>query len=315
MKPSITDVHPEMQEIARKMPKFAITAKTFWLFRLLMRFLIRPSRIPAGIQVKNISITSWDSNKQIRLRIYQPEKVMTKAPVLVWMHGGGYVIGAPEQDDIYVLPFVQKIGLVVVSVDYRLAPDHPFPAPLEDCYSALQWVTSQADMLGIDPGRIAIGGNSAGAGLAAALAQLSLDRGEIQPIFQLLIYPMLDDRTVTRVDIDPEAHFTWNNVSNRFGWESYLKQPGGAETTPAGSVPARRQDLSGLPPAWIGVGAIDLFHDEDVAYAQRLQNAGVPCELVIVPGAFHGFDVSAPNTQVVKDFRSSQIQALKKALV
>jgi acetyl esterase/lipase len=231
------------------------------------------------------------------------------------MHGGGYVIGLPEQDDLYVVPFIQEIGIVVVSVDYRLAPDHPFPASLEDCYSALQWLVAQAVTIGIDPHRIAVGGNSAGAGLATALAQVAYDRGEILPAFQLLVYPMLDDRTAARKDIDPQANIGWTNANNRFGWESYLNQPCGAETVPGDSVPARRTDLSGLPPAWIGVGTNDLLYDEDVAYAQRLKEAGVPCELVIVPGAFHGFDIPAPEKQVVKNFRKSQVQALKNVLM
>lgn len=328
MKPSIAAVHPELQKFASKMPQFSMSAKSLrflrslsrlfarapeWFFELLTRAFFKTPKMPAGIQVKETFIASQDQT-QIRIRIYQPPAAPSKTPALLWMHGGGYIIGAPEQDDSYVVPFVQEIGMVVVSVDYRLAPDHPFPAPLEDCYAALQWLAAQAETLAIDPHRIAIGGESAGAGLAAALAQLAHDRGGIRPVFQLLIYPMLDDRTAAREDIDPQAHFVWNNASNRFGWESYLNQPCAAETVPAGSVPARRADLAGLPPAWIGVGTLDLFYNEDVAYARRLKEAGIPCELVTVPGAFHGFDLSDPEIEVVKDFRESQVRALKNAL-
>jgi len=314
MKPSVALVHPELQPAASKMGSFAINAKTLWLLRLLSKLLIWPAKMPAGIRVNNAFITSRDQETKIRVRIYKPQAAAPQAPALLWMHGGGYVGGVPEQDDMYVIPFIQEAGVVVVSVDYRLAPDHPFPAPLEDCYTALKWLATQAETLGIDPHRIAIGGDSAGAGLAAALAQLAYDRGEIRPAFQLLVYPMLDDHTATRMDIDPEAHFAWNNNSNRFGWESYLNQPVGAATVPAGSVPARRADLSGLPAAWIGVGTCDLFHDEDVAYAQRLKEADIACELVTVHGAFHGFDLSVPETQVAKNFRKSQVQALKNAM-
>lgn len=317
-----------MQQIARRLPKFSINAKSLWLSRLLARWmakapkgawglltrlLLKTPPMPAGIQVKDTCIASQD-HAQIRIRIYQPQLTTPQAPALLWMHGGGYIIGVPEQDDTYVVPFIQEIGIVVVSVDYRLAPGHPFPTPLEDCYAALQWLTAQAGTLGIDPHRIAIGGNSAGAGLAAALAQLAYDRGEVQPIFQLMVYPMLDDRTAVRKDIDPEANFVWNNASNRFGWEAYLNQPCGAETAPAGSVPARRDDLGGLPPAWIGVGTNDLFYDEAAAYARRLTKAGIACELVTVPGAFHAFDLFAPEMQAAKDFRQSQVQALKNAV-
>jgi len=315
MKPFLAEMPREMQQIARKMPKLPLSAKNLWLFRLLTRVLLKAPKMPAGILVTNTIIASRDPTKQIHLRIYQPQETSSKAPALLWMHGGGYVIGLPEQDDLYVVPFLQEIGMVVVSVDYRLAPDHPFPAPLEDCYTALQWLAAQAGTLGIDPQRITVGGNSAGAGLAAALAQVAHDRDEIPPAFQLLIYPMLDDRTAARQDIDPQAHIAWNNSNNRLGWESYLDQSCGAETAPAGSVPARRADLSGLPPTWIGVGTNDLFYDEDVAYAQRLKEAGVPCELVIVPGAFHGFDIPVPKVQVVENFRKAQVQALKNAFM
>jgi len=267
----------------------------------------------SDIQIRDIFIDGQDG-AQIRLRVYQPGTPPVKAPALLWMHGGGYVMGMPEQDDIYVLPFVREVGLVVVSVDYRLAPDNPFPVPLEDCYAALQWMTAQAEISSIDPNRIAIGGSSAGAGLAAALAQVAHDRGEINPVLQLLVYPMLDDRTGARKDIEPKAHVVWNNTSNQFGWESYLGQSCGAETAPAGSVPARRDNLAGLPPAWIGVGTNDLFYDEAAAYARRLSEAGVPCELVPVPGAFHAFDLFAPKMQAVRDFRQAQVVALKKAL-
>lgn len=276
--------------------------------------MLKTPPLPVDIQVEDTFIASRD-HTQIRICIYQPKTASPQVPALLWMHGGGYIFGTPEQDDAYVVPFIQEIGILVVSVDYRLAPDHPFPAPLEDCYAALQWLAAESSKLGIDSGRITIGGNSAGAGLAAALAQLAYDRGEIQPIFQLLVYPMLDDRTAARKDIDPKANFVWNNTSNRFGWEAYLNQPCGAETVPAGSVPARRADLAGLPPTWIGIGKNDLFYDEATAYARRLTEAGIACNLVTVPGAFHAFEIFAPKMQAAKDFRQSQVQALKNALL
>ncbi|MCK7516224.1 MAG: alpha/beta hydrolase [Ignavibacteriales bacterium] len=230
------------------------------------------------------------------------------------MHGGGYVMGRPEQDDGSCAQFVHELDITVVSVDYRCAPKHPFPAALDDCHSALKWVFTHSQELNIDPGRIAIGGNSAGGGLAAALAQLAHDQKEIRPVFQLLVYPMLDDRTVLRTDIDDRNNVTWTHKSNRFGWESYLGQECGAEKAPAYSVPARRADLSGLPPAWIGVGDLDIFHDEVAAYAQRLRECGVACEWEVIPGAFHGFDVFDPKVPIVQGFRKSQIAALKKYL-
>jgi acetyl esterase/lipase len=281
-----------------------------WLINLLIRLLPAP-KIPEDLIIQNVFITGQD-NQKIRLRVYKPKSANAPTPVLLWMHGGGYIIGKPEQDDGSSAQYVRKLGITVVSVDYRCAPKHPFPAGLEDCYSALQWIASHAQQLGIDSQRIAIGGNSAGGGLAASLAQLACDRNEIKPIFQLLVYPMLDDRTVLRTDIDDSNNVAWDQKSNRFGWESYLRKKCGEENMPEYGVPARRKDLSGLPAAWIGVGTIDVFHDEDMAYAQRLKEAGVPCEIHVVPGAFHGFDVFDPQVPVVQEFRRSQIAALKK---
>jgi len=248
------------------------------------------------------------------LRVYKPQKVSAPIPVMVWMHGGGYVVGNLNMSDDYLLRFVQELGIAVVSVDYRLAPEHPFPAGLEDAYCALKWVYDQAHVLGIDPNRIAVGGDSAGGGLAAALAQWACDRGEVKPVFQLLIYPMLDDRTVTRPDETGKDYLVWTPESNRFGWESYLHRSPGSNAVPDNAVPAQRIDLTGLPPAWIGIGTIDLFHDEDVAYAKRLQACGVDCDLVTVPGAFHGFDSASPSLPIARAFRQAQIEALKKHL-
>ncbi len=231
------------------------------------------------------------------------------------MHGGGHIIGKPEMEDTICTQFVRELGISIVSVDYRLAPKHPFPAGLEDCYSALVWAKQNSEPFGFDATRIGVGGTSAGGGLAAALAQLAHDRREVSPIFQLLTYPMLDDRTALHRDIDDSNSPTWSQKSNRFGWEAYLGKHYGADEILAYSVPARREDLSGLPPAWIGVGTLDVFYEEDMLYAQRLKEAGIECDLNIVEGAFHGFDVFDQKLSIVQEFRKSQIDALKKYLV
>lgn len=304
---------PELQPSAKMSPKVDYSRRNIWLFNLLMR-LMPPSRALDDIHVENIYIPRQDGRTRIRLRVYKSGSIFAPTPVLIWMHGGGYVMGRPEQDDNSCAQYVRELGITVVSVDYRCAPKHPFPAALDDCYTALKWVASHSQQLGVGPERITVGGNSAGGGLAAALSQLARDRKEIEPAFQLLVYPMLDDRTVLRTDIDDSQNITWNHKSNRFGWESYLGQECGAEEVPAYSVPARGADLSGLPPAWVGVGALDIFHDEDVAYAHRLKESGVACELEVIPGAFHGFDVFDPRVPIVQEFRKSQIAALKKHL-
>ncbi len=220
-------------------------------------------------------------------------------------------MGTAAQDDALCRRFSQELGIIVAAVDYRLAPEHPFPVPLHDCHDALLWLAQQPE---VDTTRIVVGGASAGGGLAAGLALLAHRRGEVQLAFQLLTYPMLDDRTATRVDPGASKRRLWSNTSNRFGWQSYLGQaPGGTEVDGL-AAPARVDDLSHLPPAWIGVGTSDLFHDEDVAYAARLNAAGVACALDVVQGAFHGFDLVRPKAGVSQAFHSSQIAALAAAL-
>ncbi len=240
----------------------------------------------------------------VRVRLHRPVGVSQPGPALLWMHGGGYVMGTAKQDDQLCRRFARALGATVAAVDYRLAPEHPYPAPLEDCYAALSWL---AALPAVDPARVAIGGASAGAGLAAALALLARDRGETKPALQLLAYPMLDDRSGS-TPANPNYRL-WGPKSNRFGWAAYL---GNAD--PNVAVPARHQELSGLPPAWIGVGTHDLFHDENLAYANRLTAAGVPCQVEVVPGAFHGFDLVVPKASVSQSFFASQCASLRSAL-
>lgn len=307
-------IHPELRPVANRSPKFLFSRKNLWLIRWVTN-LTPALKTPADILVENVFITGQDDQTKIRLRIYKPKSSSSPTPVFIWLHGGGYVMGKPEMDDLRCVQTVRESGISIVSVDYRVAPKYPFPAGLEDGYSALKWVEAHSQQIGIDAQRIAIGGASAGGGLAAALAQLAYDRQEIKPIFQLLVYPMLDDRTVLRTDIDDSNNFTWTQESNRFGWESYLGAKCGADDVPAYSVPARRADLSGLPPAWIGVGTLDIFHDEDKAYAQKLMECNVECDLHIVQGAFHGFDVLDGQLSIVQEFQKSQVSALMKYLV
>jgi acetyl esterase/lipase len=310
----LTAVHPDLRQAAKAFPRLTFNRWNLWPIRWLMR-LQPKQKIPDDVHIDQVFVQSQDHKHNIRLRIYKPAAISTPVPVLVWMHGGGLIIGNPEMDDARLSHFVHELGVVAVSVDYRLAPDHPFPTPLDDCYTALTWVHSHAKDLGIDPTRIAVGGESAGGGLAAALAQLAYDRGEVHLIFQLLIYPMLDDTSSLRTDVPDTDLLIWNQKSNRFGWESYLQQACGSDTLPPYAVPSRRTDLTGLPPAWIGVGTLDLFHEEDAAYAQRLRDCGTACELLITPGAFHGFGTLDHGLRVVQEFRDSQIAALRRHLL
>lgn len=252
---------------------------------------------------KDVEVLTLSSGAGVRL--FRPEGVTTPTPALLWIHGGGYVLGSPAQDDALCRRFARELGATVAAVKYRLAPKHPYPAGLEDCYAALKWL---AGLPAVDPARVAVAGASAGGGLAAALALLARDRGEVPVAAQILVYPMLDDRSVGPELEDP-GHRLWTQGSNRFGWSAYL-----GKADPAVAVPARRQDLAGLPPAWIGVGTLDLFHDEDLAYAERLRAAGVDCQVEEVHGAFHGFDQIAAKTPVAQAFLASQCAYLRTAL-
>jgi acetyl esterase/lipase len=227
----------------------------------------------------------------VPVRVHRLQRTDGLLPCLYSIHGGGYVIGSYAMDDAVFDDLCPKLNLVGVSVEYRLAPETPYPGPLEDCYRGLKWTHEHAEELGVDRDRIGITGVSAGGGLAAALALLARDRGEIPIAFQLLDSPMLDDRQIThssQVDGLP----VWSRGSNAFGWRSYLGDLYGTDKVPYTAAPARATDLSGLPPAQVSVGAVDGFLDEDVDYALRLNRAGVPTELHVYPGACHGYQMA-----------------------
>ncbi len=234
---------------------------------------------------------------------------------LLWIHGGGLILGRPELDLNWCSRIAAELEIVVVAVRYRLAPEAPFPAALDDCAAALEWLHDHAEELGVDPTRIAVGGASAGGGLAAAVCQRAQDEGQVPVAFQLLQYPMLDDRTTLRRERDIRSVFAWTPRSNRYGWSSYLGHRPGAVEPPPYAVPARRTDLTGLPPAWIGVGDLDLFYDEDVAYARRLQASDVPCDLQVTPGMYHGADVAlGEKSPLMVTFRRRMLTALDQAI-
>jgi acetyl esterase/lipase len=311
-------VDPELVAALEFMPPFDLSVELLPKMRSMMVEMLRQQRDaapPSDIVVEERHIPGPAGAPDVRVLIYSPpESATAPMPGYLHIHGGGYVMGSPEMFDMQNKAVVREIGCVVVSVDYRLAPDTPHPGPVEDCYAALKWFHANAASLGVDAGRIAIGGESAGGGLAAALGLVARDRAEVPVIFQLLIYPMLDDRTVTRNDPHPFAgEFIWNAQSNRFGWHSLLGQEPGAHGISPYAAPARAADLAGLPPTFISVGALDIFLDEDIDYAQRLLRAGVATELHVYPGAYHGFDL-AFDADVTERFRRDSVEALKRAL-
>ena len=243
-------------------------------------------------------------NSDVTVRVQRPPGVAEPGPALLWIHGGGTTMGAAAQEDGFCRKLMNFTDVSVAAVDHRLAPEHPYPKPLEDCYAALVWLMRQP---WVDPTRVAIGGASAGGGFAAALALLARDRAEVTPALQMLVYPMLDDRTGAAPH--QRARVMWSGRDNQIAWRWYLN---GAD--PDTAVPARRNDLAGLPPAWIGVGSLDLFYEESLTYASRLQDAGVPTHVEVAEGAFHAFDMIAPNASVSQRFFASQSRALRSAL-
>ncbi|WP_199230327.1 alpha/beta hydrolase [Promicromonospora sp. AC04] len=264
--------------------------------------------------MREVTVPGIDQHPEVRLRLIAPANIDAPGPALLWVHGGGHIFGSAEQDDPINMTFVRELGITVAAVRYRLGADVPGPAAVEDAYAALRALVAQGRDWQIDPERIAVGGASAGGGIAAATVLMAADRGETRPAFQLLVYPMLDDRTAAAGARPAQAAWVWSAKSNRYGWSRYLrKAPGLSDVSPY-VAPARRVDLHGLPPAWIGVGDLDLFLDEDVDYARRLQASGVECTLEIVPGAFHGFDTIYSRTAVSERFLGSQVHALAAGL-
>lgn len=295
----IDDYHPDLRRIARFAPSGSFTPRTLRLARAgtALRGVVGP---------RHVQVVPLDSGAGAAVRVHRPAGLVSPSPALLWIHGGCYVLGSARADDKLCKRFAQKLNIVVASVEYRVAPENPYPAALDDCVAALKWLTSQAE---VDPSRTAIGGASSGGGLAAALALRVRAESFAKPVLQLLTYPMLDDRPACRPDADSKRRRLMDQGMNRFGWDSYLR---GVDPTEA--VPARAESLTALPPAWIGVGTLDLLYTEDLEYAQRLREAGVSCSLEVVPGAFHGFDLVAPNLAVSRGFFESQCTALKSAL-
>jgi acetyl esterase/lipase len=280
------NLDPEIAAFLDAVPPGTFDFGAWELEDIPTRRAARAAATPAPVLPPTTTV-HHDLHEPVGMRLSMPPGDGRDRPCLLWIHGGGYFLGSGFAPDARLDRWVEELGCVVVSVDYRLAPEHPYPAALDDCWTALLWTFEQAGELGIDPGRVAIGGASAGGGLAAALALLARERGEDRIAAQVLVYPMLDDREAA---LTPglDAGHVWDRAATRLGWRAYL---GGLDGIPVTAAPARATDLAGLPPAFVGVGALDLFRDECIAYAARLLRAGVPTELHVYAGAPHGFDV------------------------
>ncbi|MFC4013534.1 alpha/beta hydrolase [Nonomuraea purpurea] len=314
-----SNLDPELRAAleASPLPSFDLSALTFEELAghraQVSAFLAAAPANETGVVIEDRQVPGPDGAPDVRVRIYRPAGDDEGRPALYWIHGGGMIVGSPEMDDQMVIGYVEELGVVVVSVDYRLAPDHPHPAPVEDCYAGLVWTAKSADELGIDPARLVVGGASAGGGLAAATVLLARDRGGPDIAFQLLVCPMLDDRNITPSSHEFAEAVVWDRAANLFGWTALLGDRVGADDVPPYAAPARASDLAGLPPAFIDVGELEVFRDEDVDYALRLSQAGVSTELHLYPGAFHGFDGMVPGAELSKRARTARLAALRRA--
>ncbi|MBK0420610.1 alpha/beta hydrolase [Leucobacter sp. CSA2] len=273
------------------------------------RLLPVPRRTPPA----DLVVTKEEVNSHVHVRFIRPRNRTGPLPLLLWMHGGGHVGGAPEQDDRALMAFAQELGIAVAAVRYRIGIEAPSPTSVTDCYDALTAIVNRAEELGLDPDRVAIGGASAGGGVAAALALYARDHGGPVLRLQLLIAPMLDDRTALREDLDHAR--LWTPKHNRFGWETYLRREPGSEDVTPYEAPARATALAELPSTWIGVGTEDLFFDEDTLFARQLKEAGVETEYVLVECGYHGFEALAPDSRAARQFWDAQANALRAALL
>jgi acetyl esterase/lipase len=269
---------------------------------------------PDAADVMRRKVPGPEGAPEVEVAIYKPRPCDASLPCIFHIHGGGYVTGSTAALEPIHRSLSVKANCCIVSVDYRLAPETRFPGAIEDCYAALSWLFKQAGELGVDSARIGVMGESAGGGLAAALALLARDRREHSLAFQHLIYPMLDDRTCVAKNPHLFAgEFLWTAHNNAFGWSALLgAAPGSANVSPYAAA-ARADDLSGLPPTFISTGALDLFLEEDMEYARRLMRQGVPVELHVYPGAYHAFDFLT-NARIAAAARRDSLAALRRFL-
>jgi acetyl esterase/lipase len=289
-------LNPELQRAYRFIPNTPVSSP---FPRALLRAGIgrmKPAPIPAEVTFEKIDFDDPPS-----IHVFSPA-LGGNGAALLFIHGGGMVIGSPLMDYPLAIDVVRQLGITVVLAGYRLAPEYPFPTPVDDCERGWNWIIDNASPRGIDTARVAIGGQSAGGGLAAMLIQRRHDKSGAQPAAQWLICPMLDDRTAGDKSLDKIKNRLWNNKSNRAGWAAFLGTTPGSADVPSGSVPSRRTNFSGLPPAWIGTGTVELFYREDVAYAHALDAAGVEVTLDEVPGAPHAFEDMAASTRIAQEY-------------
>lgn len=308
-------VDPDLLPLLEASPTIDITAEILPAVRASRAALLDTlPPLPQSVRVEEIMVPGPPGAPQVRVKVYSPEAGDTSRPAILHLHGGGYIMGSPEMMAPQCAAWAQHLGAVVVAPAYRLAPETCFPGNVEDGYAALGWLHREAGVRNIDTSRIAVAGESAGGGLAAALALLVRDRAEFRFCHQQLIFPMLDDRTAVRKDLSSVfGEFIWTPASNQFGWSSLLgRAPGGPDVSPYAAA-ARATRLGGLPPAFIATGALDLFTEENLDYARRLMAEGVPVEMHVYPGAPHAF-MWAEGARVTQDYSRTAMAAMARGI-
>ncbi len=296
-------IHPALRKrgilLRRALPFFC--KRTFYMCGRLMKFM--KGKHTKELLCEEILIdrpAPIAGKRQFRICVYRSKDSASNVPGLLWIHGGGYAIGAPEQNEDYILNFIRESGCVVVSPDYCLSTTAPYPAALSDCYTALLWMKEHASDYGIRTDQLMVGGESAGGGLAAALAIYARKKNEVAISFQMPLYPMLDDRMQTRSSKENDAP-VWNTKSNENAWKLYLGKLYGTDRVPPYAAPGRLTDYRGLPPAFTYIGSIDPFRDETVAYMEALKAAGIPAEYRVFDGCFYAFDVVGKGTDIASE--------------
>lgn len=304
-------VDPELLPLIDSFPALKLNSESLPAIRAMFAGSLADQPLPdLTVSCSDIHIATSESGRTIRCLMIRPNAAMASAPAILHFHGGGHVLGAPEMNQPELMHWAAELGCLVLSVDYRLAPETPFPGPMDDAYCALGWLHEQAAELGIDPALIAVAGTSAGGAMAACLCLMARDRGEYSIAFQLLDSPRLDDKIQRDGSDNPyTGEFVWTREASAFCWSAYL----GSGSKSAYATAARASDLSNLPPAFIAVGTLDMFVDECLDYAARLIRSGVTTELIVYPGCFHGFQM-AREASVTRRSQADSLSALRIAL-
>lgn len=305
-------VDPELLALADNFPPLTLSDESLPAIRDMFTNMLADQVLPdLPVETREVAVQSREPGRTIRCLMIRPSSMAPSAPAILHFHGGGHVMGTPEMNQTELMLWAAEMNCLVLSVDYRLAPETPFPGPMEDAQDALHWLHGEAQQLGIDKRRIAVAGQSAGGAMAACLALMTRDEGEIQLAFQLLEAPRLNDQIGEGEKSNPfTGEFVWTRQSSAYCRTAYL---GAGNSSPYASA-LRATDVVGLAPTFVAVGALDLFVDECVEYCGRLLRAGVPTELIVYPGCFHGFQRAAEAQVTMRSHRDS-LNALKKALV